>query len=81
MGSEKWQFLLRFSTIYADVGWLGESEKVQKHADVILEWPLRPFIRVQMGKKMKKFHIPFGWLSISKESNDQKLVGVVSMPS
>ena len=35
VGSEKWQFLMRFSTIYAGVGWLGESEKVQKHADVI----------------------------------------------
>ena len=31
---------MRFSTIYAGVGWLGESEKVQKHG-------------VQMRKKMK----------------------------
>ena len=30
VGSEKWQFLLMFSTIYADVGWVGGSEKVQK---------------------------------------------------
>ena len=36
MGSEKWHFLLTFSTIYADVGWVGErSEKIQKCADVI----------------------------------------------
>ena len=28
VGSEKWHFLLTFSTIYADVGWVGESEKV-----------------------------------------------------
>ena len=37
--SEKWQFLLIFSSIYADVlrmgGWVGGSEKVQKCADVI----------------------------------------------
>ena len=33
--SEKWQFLLTFSTIYADKGWVGWSEKVQKSADVI----------------------------------------------
>ena len=53
VGSEKWQFLMRFSTIYAGVGWLGESEKVQKHGDVIQGWSLRPFIHVQMRKKMK----------------------------
>ena len=35
VGSEKWQFLLTFSTIYADVGWVGGSEKVQKCADVV----------------------------------------------
>ena len=35
VGSEKWQFLLKFSTIYADVGWVGGSEIVQKYADVI----------------------------------------------
>ena len=35
VGSEKWQFLMMFSTIYADVGWVGGSEKVQKCADVI----------------------------------------------
>ena len=37
VGLEKWQFLLTFSTIYADVGfWVGQnSEKVQKCADVI----------------------------------------------
>ena len=34
-GSEKWHFLLTLSTIYADVGWLGGSEKVPKCADVI----------------------------------------------
>ena len=35
VGSEKWQFLLTFSTVYADIGWLGGSEKVQKWADVV----------------------------------------------
>ena len=35
VGSEKWQFSLTFSNIYADVEWVGESEKVQKCADVI----------------------------------------------
>ena len=35
LGSEKWQFLLTFSTIYADEGWVGRSEKVQEYADVI----------------------------------------------
>ena len=35
VGSEKWHFLLTFSTIYADVGWLGGSEKALKCADVI----------------------------------------------
>ena len=35
VGSEKWQFLLTFSTIYADVGWVSGSEIVQKYADVI----------------------------------------------
>ena len=35
VGSEKLQFLLMFSTIYADVGWVGGSEKVQKFGDVI----------------------------------------------
>ena len=34
-GSEKCQFFLMFSTIYADVGWVSGSEKVQKSADVI----------------------------------------------
>ena len=34
VGLEKWQFLLTFSTIYADVG-MGGSEKVQKYYDVI----------------------------------------------
>ena len=31
--SEKWQFLLTFNTIYADVGWV--DKKVQKYADVL----------------------------------------------
>ena len=35
VGSEKLQFLITFSTIYAEVGWMSESEKVQKYADVI----------------------------------------------
>ena len=35
VGSEKWQFLLTFSTIYADVGLVGGSDKVQKCGDVI----------------------------------------------
>ena len=26
VGSEKWQFLLMFSTIYADVGWVGQKK-------------------------------------------------------
>ena len=34
-GSEKLQFLLMFSTMYADIGRVGGSEKVQKFADVI----------------------------------------------
>ena len=39
-GVRKWQFLLIYSTIYADVsGWVGV--KSQKHADVILEWSLQ----------------------------------------
>ena len=29
-GSEKWQFLLTFSTINADVGWVGGSKKSPK---------------------------------------------------
>ena len=38
-GVRKWQFLLIYSTIYADVGgWVGL--KNQNHADVILEWSL-----------------------------------------
>ena len=40
VGSENWQFLLRLSTIFADVGRLGGSEKVQKWADVIWGWSL-----------------------------------------
>ena len=41
LGSEKWQFLLIFSTIYADLDWcVGRGpKKDQKHADVIYEWP------------------------------------------
>ena len=35
----KWQFLLIYSTIYADVGG-SVGLKSQKHADVILEWSL-----------------------------------------
>ena len=38
--SEKWQFLLTFSTNYAGVGWVGGSEKVKKCANVIQEWSL-----------------------------------------
>ena len=34
-GSRKLPVLLTFSIIYADVGWVGESEKVQIFADVI----------------------------------------------
>ena len=34
-GVEKWQFLLTFSTIYADVGWVIGSEKVQIRANII----------------------------------------------
>ena len=30
-----------FSTIYADIGWVDGSEKVQKLADVIQGWSLR----------------------------------------
>jgi hypothetical protein len=30
VGSENWQSLLTFITIYADAGWVGGSEKVQK---------------------------------------------------
>ena len=32
---QKGQFLLQFSTIYAVIGWMGESEKDQKCADLI----------------------------------------------
>ena len=32
---KKWQFLLTYSTIYADVRWVGGSEKVPKCADII----------------------------------------------
>ena len=35
VGSEKWQFLLTLSTIYADVESMGESEEAQKCADVV----------------------------------------------
>ena len=35
VGSEKGQLLLTFSTIYAEVEWVGGSEKDQKCADVI----------------------------------------------
>ena len=34
-GSEKWQFLLMFSSTYADVSWEGGSEKVPKCADLL----------------------------------------------
>ena len=45
MGSENGNFLLIYSTIYAEVGeWVGL--KSQKHADVIIEWSLIP-IEVQ----------------------------------
>ena len=40
---KKWQFLLIYSTIHADVGrWVGSwvGLKIQKHADVMLEWSL-----------------------------------------
>ena len=40
MGSEKWQFLLTFSNIYADVRWVGGSNNVQKCAEVIEKWSL-----------------------------------------
>ena len=39
-GVRKLQFLLIYSTIYANVRWLGGPKKSQKHADVILEWSL-----------------------------------------
>ena len=32
---KKWLILLTFSTIYAAVGWVGESEKFQKCTDVV----------------------------------------------
>ena len=35
VGSEKWHLLLTFSTIYAGVGRMSGSEKIQKCADVI----------------------------------------------
>ena len=42
MGSEKWQFLLVYSTIYEYIdgwvgGWMGPT-KGQKHADMIYGW-------------------------------------------
>ena len=44
-GVRKWQFLLIYSTVYADVGgWVGL--KSQKHADVILEWSLTEYFDV-----------------------------------
>ena len=38
MGSDNWQSLLTISTICADVGRVGGSEKVQKCPDVIQGW-------------------------------------------
>ena len=35
VGSEKWQFLLIYSTIYADIG---GPKKGQKHAGIIYGW-------------------------------------------
>ena len=40
VGSEKWYLLLMFSPIYADVGWVSASWKVQKSADIIYGWSL-----------------------------------------
>ena len=49
VGSEKWKFFLTFSTIHADVGWLGGSEKVQKCANVIQGWSLNSDTVRNMG--------------------------------
>ena len=35
VGSEKWQFLLTFSTVLTLKQWVGGSKKVQKYDDVI----------------------------------------------
>ena len=45
-------FLLTFSTIYPDVGWMGESEKFQQYADVIYGWPLTHIFLTQFGNKI-----------------------------
>ena len=34
-GSEKWQFLLVFSSTYADVRWEGGSGNIQKSAELL----------------------------------------------
>ena len=31
VGSEKLQFMLTISTIYADIGWFGEDKKIAKN--------------------------------------------------
>ena len=59
-GVRKWQFLLIYSTIYADVG--GWAYKSQKHADVILEFktngPIVKFSVVQKCKSpLESFHM------------------------
>ena len=55
-GVRKLQFLLIYSTIYADVG--GWDLKSQKQADVILEWSLRPFLP-QIGSLSKSLQLLF----------------------
>ena len=49
----KWQVLLIYSTIYADIGgWVGL--KKPKHPDVILEWSrMQPLF----SQIIKKFHV------------------------
>ena len=55
--SEKRQFLLKFSTIYADIGWVGRSEKVQKCADVIQGWSLNSCKQMERMNPRDSFHL------------------------
>ena len=50
-GFKKWQFLLKFSTVFMLIWLVGGSEKVQKCADVIYGWPLRELIKVLVKRK------------------------------
>ena len=70
VGSEKWQFLLTFSTIYADAGWVGgwirKSPKTCWRNIGMVPY-LGSFALYNMWKKSKE--APHGWPVMSKHPN------------